>query len=624
MKSIATKSAAILLATLVLGFGATQWHRTSASSEGLSASVAQNNEPEKQNESARQVSISAMRTWSEGESFVYDIETTRGMTMGTADQPGQELRYHVVGRLRFTVIGKNKNEVRLRADVMPTNVEVHPSTDRDAMALATGTVYVRTNMKGTFEEFYFPKEVADSTQILLKGIVNSFQMSVPQDPGASWPAIEADVTGQYAATYHMPDTQTIQKSKNQYVRTRSPSGFLPLQKGVTFTVKSSSTFQIGSAGWPTSLEETESLEVSMKPTIARGSITTHARMTSVEKHPEWIGAFPADAQPDTIAEAAAMATSKQQADANIVGGRSFTTIALELKATDPNARNQAQGRMSALLRMEPSSASRVADEILHGEGDRNSKKRLIGSLGNAGTKEAQDELAKLLDSERAGELRADAAVALGQTKHPTIETKDALDKASKSSDKEIASTAILAKGSVIRAMNADKSTDTTDAVQELIQGLTNATSVYEKQVYIEALGNSGDPRTFAAIAPYLTHTTVALRASATGALKFMDGSEADEALIRAMSDNEGLVRKAAVSTIPFRPLAGVFEALDTLLKSDPEQMIRLAILQGLNTKIEEESLVLQSAQWVIDNDPSETVRSYAKQIVDAAKLAEVQ
>lgn len=624
MKSITTKSAAILLATLVLGFGALRCSRESTSFAGNSELGENAGAAATQDESARQNSSMAMRAWNEGDSFVYEFDTTRGMTLGTADQPGQELRYHVVGRLRFTVMRKNKNEVRLRADVMPTNVEVLPRTDRDAMALVTGTVYVRATTSGVFEGFYFPKEIAPAAQTLLKGIVSSFQMTVPNDPGATWLAVESDVTGQYEATYHMPDSQTIQKSKNQYIRTRGPAGFLPLQKGVSFHVSSSAKMMIGATGWPTSVEEKETLEVAMKPTIARGNITTRATLVQVEKHPEWVGAFPADAISDTIAEAAALAMSKEQADANIVGGRSLATILLDLNTAEPNARNLAQGRMSAFLRMDPSSASRVTDEILHGKGDLNSKKRLIGSLGTAGTKEAQNELAKLLDSNEAGELRVDAAIALGQTKHPTAETQDALDKAAKSSDKEIATTAILAKGSVIRAMNTDKSADTLDAVQELIQGLTNATSVYEKQVYIEALGNTGDPRTFAAIAPYLTDTTVGLRASATSALKFMDTPAADEVLIRALSDNEALVRRAAVSTIPFRPIAGVFEALDALLKSEPEQAVRLAILQGMNTKIEEESLVLQSAQWVMENDPSETVRSYAKQIVDAVKLADNQ
>jgi hypothetical protein len=83
-----------------------------------------------------------------------------------------------------------------------------------------------------------------------------------------------------------------------------------------------------------------------------------------------------------------------------------------------------------------------------------------------------------------------------------------------------------------------------------------------------------------------------------------------------------LIQGLTNASIPFRPIAGVFEALDTLLKNDKDQGIRIAILQGMNTKLEEETLVLECAQWVLENDPSETVRSYAKQIVDAVAPAE--
>lgn len=623
MKSLATKSAAALLVTLVLGFGASRLLHSSAPAEIDPSTTQANAAKAASDESSDKASSIALRQWSEGDSFLYDLDTTRGMATIMASQSKQELKYHVVGQLRITVMGKGDHGVRLRADVLPRSVNVQPQTDRNAEKLVTGTVYVRANTKGAFEEFSYSREVPVESRILLKAIVSSFQMTVPSAPPSNWQVVEADPSGQYNATYRVSDANTIEKSKTQYIRTRGPAGFMPLQKGTNLMVQSAVKFGIDSSGWPKSLSENESLEVSMQKMRMVATTKSEATLVGIEKHPEWMGAFPGDVESDTVSEKEAFALAKQQADTGIVGGRSFGTITKELQATDSHARNQAQGRMSAMLRVEPSAASKVTQEILHGEGDANSKSRLIGSLGSAGTKEAQDELVRLMEMDK-GEYRVEAAAVLGRTKNPTASSAEALKSASASTDKNLASTAILAEGTMIRTMNSEKSGDTTDAVQSLIEKLANASTEDEKYIYIEALGNTGDIRTMAAITPYLKHDLVSLRAAATGALKFMVEPAADEALIQAIADNEMWVRKAAASTIAYRPIAGVLEAFDALLKNEQAQIIRTTILQGMNTKLVEEPSVLESVEWAMENDPSASVRSYAKQIVDAAALDKQQ
>mgnify|MGYP000662143986 CR=1 FL=1 len=80
------------------------------------------------------------------------------------------------------------------------------------------------------------------------------------------------------------------------------------------------------------------------------------------------------------------------------------------------------------------------------------------------------------------------------------------------------------------------------------------------------------------------------------------------------------MRKAAVHSIAFRPIAGVLEAVDALLKSEPEVAIRTEILKGFNVKLTEDATIIDLVTWAMDNDPSSVVRAYAQQIVEAYNL----
>lgn len=597
----------------------------------MPANAAQSQSKEAQSNAAAEVEMDLgqglslpLRQWNAGASYVYDLDSIRSMTIHKNDAVDQALRYRVVGQLSLTVMGREGNQVRLRADLLPKQVDVSPKSDKNGVDLLAGTFYLITTTKGEIKEYFFPKNIAVEARTLLSGIVNSLQVIRADGNSAKWQTIEADVSGQYSASYSAKDASTIEKSKNQYLRTRSPSGFLPMQKDTQFAVTSTANFALDDSGWPKSLTEKETLEVSTLGMRVTGSIASTIKLTGVTNHPEWTGDFPEGVESERVSEAQAMALSKKNADINMVGGRSFAQIALELNAKTNDGRSRAQARMAALFRVNPEEAKNAVEEVLHGSGDDNSKRRLIGALGSAGTPEAQHELARLLESPEAEDLRVNAAVALGLSKNPTQETMQALDKAADSKNSALANASILATGNAVRAMNADQSGNTTDAVQSLIDGLANATTDAQKQLYLDALGNTGDVRALAAIMPYLTNASVQLRATATTAMKFMNGPVADQAIITAFSDAEMLIRRAAVFTVAFRPIAGVLPALDTLLKTEKEMTVRMEILSAMNTKLAEETAVIESVTWAMDNDPSPKVREFAKKIADHVAASEAQ
>lgn len=620
MKTSSKKYAAALVATIVLGFGATRFMPANAAPNQVKE-ASSNAAAEAEVDMGQGLSLPS-RQWNPGASYLYEVDTIRSMTIHKQDAADQVLRYRIVGQLSLTVMGQDGNQVRLRADLLPKSVDVSPKSDKNGVDLLAGTFYLVMTTKGEIKEYFFPKNIAIEARTLLTGIVNSLQVITEEGNSAKWQTVEADVSGQYSASYTNKDGSTVEKSKNQYLRTRSPAGFLPMQKDTQYAVTSNAHFTLDESGWPTSLTENETLEVSAMGMRVTGNIESTMKLVGISKHPEWTGFFPEGIESEKVSEARAMALSKKNADINMVGGRSFGQIALELNGASSNQRSQAQARMAALFRVNPNEAKNAVQEVLHGAGDDNSKRRLIGALGSAGTPEAQTELVRLLETREAGDLRSNAAVALGLSKNPTNENLQALDKAADSKDSGLTNAAILATGNAVRNMNADQSGNTADAVQMLLDGLANASTDAQKQLYLDALGNTGDARALVAITPYLTNASVTVRATATTALKFMSGPVADQAVIAAFSDSEMLVRRAAVFTVAFRPVAGVLLALDTLLKSEKEMTVRMEILTAMNTKLAEESAVIDSVVWAMENDPSPKVREFAKKIADHVAASE--
>ncbi|MFO0590387.1 MAG: HEAT repeat domain-containing protein [Polyangiaceae bacterium] len=622
MKRSTLKLASLGLVTLALGLGAARFVPWSGVAAAVSGGSASGEPGQGANVEAPAAPAIPARQWREGDSFVYDLDTTRGAEISGDDQKQQLLDLHVTGRLTLTVIGKDAASIRLRADLAASQVEARGKEGGEWTNWLSRTFYVTARPSGEIEDLHFAKDTPAPARALLEGVLLSFQVIAPKSPRADWHVLEEDVTGQYRAAYHAEDATTIVKTKTAYVRTKGVGGLAPLRKDMRYGVDSATRFTLDASGWPSAVEEHETLDITAQGAHVTGTVATTAHLRNIESRPEQIGPFPAGLESESETEATSIERSKKQADANLVGGRTLAQITKELGSAQSKQRNQAQGRLAALLRVDPSQAAGVAANVLHGEGDRNQKLHEIGALGDAGTPEAQRELAKLLRSEETGDLRMNAAIALGLSKGATEETADALAEAARSPDKKVAGTSILAEGNVVRTMNNAHSGDTGAALQGLVSGLAAASTDEERKVYLEALGNTGDPRAFDAIAPYLTDANAILRATATGALRFMTSSAADAALAKAFGDADLLVRKAAVHTLPFRPIAGVLAAVTGLLEIEPELGIRIEIVKGLSIQIAEDEDVTATVEWAAENDPSAQIRQQAQQILDNRAAAE--
>ncbi|MEP7122705.1 MAG: HEAT repeat domain-containing protein [Byssovorax sp.] len=607
------------LATLaVAGAALTAWVSTHPTTNSGSLAHAATSAASSESVSGRSQPTGArsipVRQWKTGDTFLYAVEATRSASVGGESQAAQSVVVHLAGSLALTLTGQDAAGVQVRADMRSPRYDVTPRPEQDGSASLVQPFYFTARSSGEMTAFHFAKSVPAEVRILLKGLTTALQLVTPPLPGAAWRVTEQDGSGEYQAAYRVADG-AVHKTKEKYLRTRGTKGLSPIPESSTYAVTSSLDFGIDSTGWPATVVEDETLDVAARSVRVVAKSKTKARLVSVEAHPEIKSALnDADFESDALTSAAARALGKRQADRSLVDGKTFPELQVPLISSDVHERNRTQSRMAALFRLDPAAPREAEEAVLHGSIDENAKKRLLGALGSAGTPEAQQALASILETKDAPRsLRADAAVALGVSKQVTPEGEQAIVKAMDSSDKEIADTATLAAGNQARTMITEQSGDPRDVVETLIARLVAASSDEERTLCLRALGNTGDLRALPAIQPYLTHSDVALRALATSSLRFMDGSEIDALLIAAMADKDATVRVAAVGTVPARPVTPLLAALDALLHSDAEVTVRLAIVNALNLKRSEDPAVDASLTWAAEKDPSDAVKLLANQ-----------
>lgn len=555
------------------------------------------------------------RRWRAGDSFVYKVDAARVIKLGAPLD--REIDIKLAGTLAITVVGAEAGSLQLRADLRAARYEQKPGADHDPKAELASPFYFTASRAGALGSFHFPRRMSAEARGILKGLAASLQLVSSPRPQTTWQTVEQDVSGEYEAAYTRGEAG-VHKVKTRYLRGRGAKGLVPRNDG-EYAVQSSNELVVDDSGWPRSAAEDETLNIELGGSKVRAVNKATAKLITIERRLDLIGAMnDAEVESEAVSEAAAFAGSRVQADRGLVGGRTFQVIAADFTSPDADARSHARARLSALMRLDPSAVGATEDAILHGGFDPLTKSRMAAALGSAGTPESQTALMAILETRGASvPARVDASAVLGLEEEPSPEAQASLRKAMGSSDKEVATTATLALGNTVRTVNAAAG-DSSDAVATLIALLQSAADDSQRILCLQALGNTGDARALAAIGPYLTSADTTLRAVATGALKFMVGATADAAIMAAFGDKEIEVRRAAVGTVAFRPIAAVLAALDHLLRTDPEEAIRLAIVNALNVRLHDDPSIADALGWAAANDASEKVRKLAKQVLGQA------
>lgn len=522
----------------------------------------------------------AGRAFSLGESFVYDVDSSRAVSMGGFSA-------HLRGELALTVVGEAEGGAHvLRGDLRGARYEQVPA--EDISADLEQPFFFTVLPDGKVQSFRFSSGIASSAAAQQRELALSLQIVEPGDGAPAepvWRTVERDSTGDYDASYTR-DGGAIHKVKVAYLPKGGDASGSPIAGIDRLTVESSADFTLDANDWPRTVSERESTTAVAGTLQVVSTKSSTARLVRVEERPALVGSMEkADLVEEGVLDAKARALAKIQSDQGFVAGRTFDQIAEALRAADSKTHNSAILAMAALLRLDPSAAAAARAEMLGGRSDLRAKKRLAAAMGSAGTPEAQRALASFIDASLAPSVPViDAITALALTRTPTPETAAALLGAMSSGDAILASTATLATGAVVRAMTQAGSADAAPALDALVERLARAATPNDKELCLRALGNTGHPRALAAIEPYLTSDDVALRAAAVHGVRFMIGEAADRAVVAGLSDPDESVQAAAADTLRYRPIEPVLPAVEAWLAGDLPQTARTAALRGLSAR----------------------------------------
>lgn len=544
------------------------------------------------------------RSWTMGESFVYEVDSTRSVSMG-------DFRSHLRAELALTVVGEtDKGAYEVRGEVKNARYEQTPAEDLGADLAKP--FFFTISPTGKVEGFRFSRGVASAAAAQQRELVLSLQLVEPSEDGSAepaWKTVEHDSTGDYDASYTR-DGKTVHKVKVAYLPKAGAPGPTAIPGFDKLTIDASSDYTLDAHHWPRTVKEHESAMAASGQLVVRSEKASTLSLVRVEKRPALIGSMEkADLVSEGVMDQKARALAKIQADKGLVGERTFAQLTMELGAEDAKVHNPAILAMAALIRLDKAAAESARAEMVNGNMDVRAKKRLAAALGAGGTPEAQRALVSLIDPSLAKKTPViDAIVALALTKAPTDETGRGLLGFMGSEDAGIVSTATLATGAVIRSMTKSAAGDTGPLLDALIDRLSRASTTQDKELGLSALGNTGHPRALSAIEPYLRSEDVSLRAAAVHGMRFMEGDVANRAVIAGLSDAENEVQKAAADTLRYRPIEPVLPAVDAWLANGPEKTARAVAVRGL--KAQKKQLA-----WVVDHGTGEQTRRIARALL---------
>jgi hypothetical protein len=552
--------------------------------------------------------------WSPGVTYVYEIESARALAVHGDRGAGSSRALGLSGRLSISVVGPTEGGIllRLALDAIRPDGAGASALHGDPARLS-GAFHAVAEPTGRLASFAFPRGLGGAERATLKGLASALQLVRPDPGAASWRATEQDATGEYEAAYRASGG-AIHKVKERFVRARGPRGLAPIGDPEAYRVTSSIDFDLDASGWPRAASEDETLAVKAGAVRIEASSRTRAHLAAIEQAPDLAriaAAEQAALEPEPEVDAAGFAAAKRRADEGLVGGASYAALLGDLAAGDARLRNRAMARMAALFRLQPEGAAGAAGAILRGELGTSAARRVIGALGGAGTPEAQQALASVLDAEGAApEARTDAAAALGMARQPTEHGKRALVRAAVAADRDLASTATLGLGNLARRMSEQGSGDPSDVIAMLIRRLQGAAGDAERILCLDALGNSGDPRALPAIAPYLAAAEVRIRAAAVEALRFMAGADGEVAA--ALQDPGPSVRRAAAGALAYRAITPLLPLVTLVLQHDPDVGTRLELVTALVLRRRQEPGLAPLVAWAAEHDPAAEVRSAAR------------
>ncbi|HVY29586.1 MAG TPA: hypothetical protein VHB79_23665 [Polyangiaceae bacterium] len=584
---------------------------------------------------------SAQRLFVAEHSYHYDVKYESTATLHQAGAGSFKLA--LISALDLDVLRVQGSEVELGLAFSSPALSINDSTQDPTLAqlqsdLSKPSVFVLRDGKITAERF--APELSPIVVSLERSVAAALQ--VPEAPrnATEWTVQELDSTGRYRARY------TFDRSSNVLAKVKlgfeelltsgklanvDQSKLLPKIESsrVTLTLKDGELSSIigkerlvtDVLKAPLTSESTLSLRLASqqgKLKLARAAVfaateemsPTHAYGTTPRR-----GAFdnlradsrsfdqlvadlleiPSDHVSETFASKNGVAVSEAEQ--------------LERKA----ALHKRTGSFSALvvsLRQKPENLAKAEALVLAGS---KAAPHLLDALGSAGTPEAQDVLARLIQDERVpNELRGVGATSFMLVEQPTIHTSQVLE--SLISDPLLHDFGIYGTGTASRYLREQGNAKRADElVQNLVTLLRNADAPARRIAILRGIANSASDGALDAARAYLDAEPLEVRRAAVDALRLMKSDDVDGLLAtRIIEDKSASVRLAAVKVASRRRSSPALrKAVARAVLRDADETVRVGLVELLTRWLPTDADLRPTLEQVARRDAAARVRDVA-------------
>lgn len=577
-----------------------------------------------------------------GETHVYSLDYTSDGALtdpsfglrasGSAPEPEQRVHAAVRGALTTTCVARTTEEhtVAMTFDVPEGALALPDGTEQRAAELLGGTTFVTRDARGHTKAIRFPAEMPEAGRNVVRDMLTLGQITLPASPAPTWSAEEIETSGPFEADYAVRAIGSDQVTLAKTRRGRPPHGQLR-----TEALRPHAEIDGDSAGGTIHIHHVLGaddflwgLDVTVPVALKVGSRTVGRTRGHLAVSHRAQSQADADALSLMLAERAKGAQSDLAAsdvDARLerrmqedeLGTDTWKTLSGRLDASAAD-RTKVYLKLKALFLLHPETCSKAGLELVATEDTHSTRFHLLaGALTAAGTKEAQQALVAAVRGS-AGKLAHERALvgSLGMLKAPTKETIAELRTLRDShAVEEVRGSARLALGSLAKADPAQAR----QIVDSEIAAYRAANNGDDRALSLLALGNTGADDLLAIAREAFQDPDPHVRAAAASSLRFVTAGDAEDLLVSiAQKDSAATVRAEALHALGYRILgAPALEAVTAIVRSDPEEDVRMAAVQIIAKEIGHDG----SLEGVLE-EVTRTER--AKGVRNAAQLALVR
>lgn len=238
-------------------------------------------------------------------------------------------------------------------------------------------------------------------------------------------------------------------------------------------------------------------------------------------------------------------------------------------------------KIKALIYLQPNTSEIFGDRLTNAKPDSLSFQLLASALSAAGHPSAQAALSNaILQHSTDSKVALSLIPNLSSVENPTPDTVVALDRLTSSTDSEVVAAAQLALGTVAAQLNP---TQAKPIVDRFVQSLKTTNLPEEQRHLLLVLGNVGTSELLPILEPFTQNQDVALRATATTALRNLPNPRVDQILIQILAkDTDENVRLEAAVALGSREMTSEsFNAQKTAFAKDSAVKVRVVTLNTL-------------------------------------------